>query len=307
MLMTAAVPRALLMLAGGALTDHFSPRRVLMATASERTLLVAAIAVLAWLNAIHLWHIYALSLLFGVADAFPFSAASALMPTPVAPEQLPAANSVFASTARLSGMLGPAPAGIAVKAWGIAQAFFLDAVSFLFCDRGPVACGRASQAASSCGNGGEAAQYAALDQRGLALCLEELCAALTRHADCRTQFLHDGTGFRRSGHDGQISRRVGSGFWHAAFLLQRRRAGRDGAGWDCETPSAARIAAGRNQFPYGSRIADGGPELPLGPDCRDAGAHGDWRRIRQRAHYVVDARPRGAAGLACSRWAWPPR
>jgi hypothetical protein len=131
-LMTAAVPRALLMLAGGALTDRFSPRRVLMATASVRSLLVAAIAVLAWLNFIHLWHIYALSSLFGVADAFSFPAGSALMPTLVASEQLPAANSVFASTAHLSGMLGPAPAGIVVKAWGIAQAFFLDAVSFLF-------------------------------------------------------------------------------------------------------------------------------------------------------------------------------
>lgn len=131
-LMTAAVPRAVLMLAGGAITDRFSPRRVLMATASARSLLVAAIAVLAWLNVIHLWHIYALSLLFGVADAFSFPAGSALMPTLVAPEQLPAANSVFASTAHLSGMLGPAPAGIVVKAWGIAQAFFLDAVSFLF-------------------------------------------------------------------------------------------------------------------------------------------------------------------------------
>ena len=131
-LMMAAVPRAALMLAGGALTDRFSPRRVLMATATARTLLVGAVAVLVWLKIIHLWHLYALSLLFGVADAFSFPAGSALMPTLVAPQQLPAANSVFASTAHLSGMLGPAPAGIVVKAWGIAQAFFLDAVSFLF-------------------------------------------------------------------------------------------------------------------------------------------------------------------------------
>jgi MFS family permease len=131
-LMTAAVPRAALMLAGGALTDRFSSRRVLMATATARTLLVGAVAVLVWLKIIHLWHLYALSLLFGVADAFSFPAGSALMPTLVAPQQLPAANSVFASTAHLSGMLGPAPAGLVVKAWGIAQAFFLDALSFLF-------------------------------------------------------------------------------------------------------------------------------------------------------------------------------
>jgi MFS family permease len=131
-LMTAAVPRALLMLAGGALTDRFSSRRVLMTTASVRTVLVGAVAVLVWLKVIHLWHVYALSLLFGVADAFSFPAGSALIPTLVASQQLPAANSLFASTAHLSGMLGPAPAGIVVKAWGIAQAFLLDAISFLF-------------------------------------------------------------------------------------------------------------------------------------------------------------------------------
>jgi len=131
-LMTAAIPRAVLMLAGGAMIDHFSPRRVLMATASARTLLVAAIAVLAWVNVIHLWHIYALSLLFGVADAFSFPAGPALTPTLVAREQLPAASSALASTAHLIGMLGPAPAGLVVKAWGIAQALLLDAISFLF-------------------------------------------------------------------------------------------------------------------------------------------------------------------------------
>jgi MFS family permease len=93
---------------------------------------VGAVAVLVWLKVIHLWHVYALSLLFGVADAFSFPAGSALIPTLVASQQLPAANSLFASTAHLSGMLGPAPAGIVVKAWGIAQAFLLDAISFLF-------------------------------------------------------------------------------------------------------------------------------------------------------------------------------
>src|SRR5690349_24346395 len=36
-LMTAAIPRAVLMLMGGALTDRFSPRRILMATATART------------------------------------------------------------------------------------------------------------------------------------------------------------------------------------------------------------------------------------------------------------------------------
>src|SRR3954468_15218990 len=80
-LMTAAIPRAVLMLVGGAVTDRFSARRVLMATAAARPLLVGGVAVLVWLGLIRVWELYALGFLFGVADAFSFPAGPALMPT----------------------------------------------------------------------------------------------------------------------------------------------------------------------------------------------------------------------------------
>lgn len=131
-LMCAAVPRAVLMLMGGAVSDRMSPRYILTATASARTLLVAAIAGLAWVEIIHLWHIYLLAFAFGFADAFSFPAAQALMPALVGPDQLPAANSVMQSSYQLCTLAGPAPAGLVVKKWGIPFAFFLDAVSFLF-------------------------------------------------------------------------------------------------------------------------------------------------------------------------------
>src|ERR1700727_913045 len=47
-LMAAAIPRAVLMLLGGALTDRVSPRKIMMGTASARTIFVAAIGVLLW-------------------------------------------------------------------------------------------------------------------------------------------------------------------------------------------------------------------------------------------------------------------
>ena len=49
-LMAVAIPRAVLMLFGGALTDRISARRILMSTASARTLLVTVIGFLLW------WH-----------------------------------------------------------------------------------------------------------------------------------------------------------------------------------------------------------------------------------------------------------
>src|SRR4029079_11179087 len=69
-LMTAAIPRAVLMLMGGVVTDRFSPRRILMATAAARAIVVGAVAVLLWYRVVHIWHLYLLGLAFGVADAF---------------------------------------------------------------------------------------------------------------------------------------------------------------------------------------------------------------------------------------------
>ncbi|MBZ5640207.1 MAG: MFS transporter [Acidobacteriia bacterium] len=130
--MCAGIPRAVLMLMGGAITDRTSPRKILMATASARAVLVAAIGFLLLRDVLQLWHLYVLASAFGVADAFALPSAGPLLRSLVQPEQLPAANSVWQSSALLTGIVGPAPAGMITKALGAAWAFFLDAFSFLF-------------------------------------------------------------------------------------------------------------------------------------------------------------------------------
>jgi MFS family permease len=120
------------MLMGGAVTDRTSAPKILMITASARAVLVAMIGVLLERHVLHLWHLYLLASAFGVADAFALPSAGPLMRTLVSPEQLPAANSVWQSSALLAGIVGPAPAGAITKAFGAAAAFFLDAFSFLF-------------------------------------------------------------------------------------------------------------------------------------------------------------------------------
>jgi MFS family permease len=131
-MMMAAVPRAVLMLLGGAVSDRFSPRKVMMMTASTRTVFVGAIGALLWMHFLQLWHLYVLAFAFGVADAFGAPASQAFMPSLVEPEQLPAANSASQSSIQLSSIVGPAPAGLVVKSLGAAWAFIIDAVSFLF-------------------------------------------------------------------------------------------------------------------------------------------------------------------------------
>ena len=131
-MMVEAIPRAALMLIGGAVTDRVSPRKIMILTAAARTLLVAALAALIWTHHVEVWQIYVLSFFFGVADAFAAPAAQTLLPSLVAPAQLPAANALSQGTQQLAMLVVPAPAGIIIAAFGLASAFSIDAVSFLF-------------------------------------------------------------------------------------------------------------------------------------------------------------------------------
>lgn len=131
-MMTGAIPTALLMLVGGVLSDRFSARKILMSTASIRSACVAALGLLIAFHTVALWHIYVLVFVFGIADAFAAPAAQALLPSIIDAKQLPAANSVTQSTQQLTSIAGPAPAGLIVKSFGTAWAFFIDAFSFLF-------------------------------------------------------------------------------------------------------------------------------------------------------------------------------
>jgi len=131
-LMAAAIPRAILMLMGGALSDRVSARRIMMTTASARALLVGAVAALLASHSLRIWELYLISFSFGIADAFSYPAAQTYLPFLVPRERLVAANSVFQTTAQLVTIVGPAPAALVIKTMGAGWAFFLDAVSFLF-------------------------------------------------------------------------------------------------------------------------------------------------------------------------------
>ena len=130
-LMAGAIPRGVLMLMGGAISDRLSPRRILIATAIARTLLVAAIGALLALHCLRMAELYALAFAFGVADAFAMPAGQAYLPLIVKAEQLASANSLLQGSSQLIMIAGPAPAAIVLKLLGAACAFFLDALSFV--------------------------------------------------------------------------------------------------------------------------------------------------------------------------------
>lgn len=131
-MMAGAIPRALLMLMGGAVTDRISARKIMMTTATARTFCVAVIGALIWFRVLQMWELYAMAIAFGVADAFAAPASTAYLPSLLQPEQLVAASSIGQSTAQVTTIAGPVPAGFVIKSVGLAWAFFVDAISFLF-------------------------------------------------------------------------------------------------------------------------------------------------------------------------------
>lgn len=139
-LAAAGIPRALFMLVGGALTDRFTPRRLMSTSNLARMILTALLAVLVTTNLIQLWMLYVSALLFGLVDAFFFPAQTSMVPKLLDKEQLQAGNAMIHGTAQLSLFVGPLLAGATISlldsgathsATGIALAFALDSLSFL--------------------------------------------------------------------------------------------------------------------------------------------------------------------------------
>jgi predicted MFS family arabinose efflux permease len=136
----AGIPRALFMLVGGALTDRFTPRKLMISSNLARLVLTGLLAALVATNLIQLWMLYALALLFGLADAFFFPAQTSIVPQLVGEDHLQQGNAMIQGTATLSLLVGPLLAGTTIT-WldrgaahstlGIALAFALDSLSFI--------------------------------------------------------------------------------------------------------------------------------------------------------------------------------
>lgn len=130
-LMTAAVPRAVFMLLGGALSDAFAPRAIMLLSNLLRAAAVGVLTFLVATGAAQLVHLYVLAALFGTVDAFYHPSLLAIVPSLVARDRLEAANALVQGSEQLALLIGPALAGILVAAAGLAPAFAIDAATFL--------------------------------------------------------------------------------------------------------------------------------------------------------------------------------
>jgi MFS family permease len=126
------VPHVILLLVGGAVSDRFDRRRVMIGADSVRLLAVSAMGVLSISGALQIWHMMLIAACYGAGTAFFGPAFDAIVPEIVPERDLTAANSLdqFVRPATFR-MLGPAVAGALIAAFGQpGPAFLADGLTF---------------------------------------------------------------------------------------------------------------------------------------------------------------------------------
>ena len=131
-LLVSGAVRSAFLLMGGALSDRFSPRVLMLCAYLLGAAVTSLTALAVHLNVTQQWHLFLLGGCFGLVEATFLPAYQSMTPALVSRDQLVASNSLLRSAVRLMGVIGPAAAGIVIKGAGFAAAFAFDALSFVF-------------------------------------------------------------------------------------------------------------------------------------------------------------------------------
>jgi MFS family permease len=129
-LAAASVPRAVLMLVGGAVSDRFSPRTSMLVGGLARALVMGILAVLALTHSVQLWHLFVGSFLVGVIAAFFLPASTSMLPRIVPSDQLESGNAFMTLSRFGATVLGPALGGVLVAVVGAGAALAADAAGY---------------------------------------------------------------------------------------------------------------------------------------------------------------------------------
>ena len=137
------------LLVGGVFADRLPRHHVVVATDLVRCALHALLAVLIVTGAVRIWHLVAIGLLFGTAEAFFRPASTGLLPQTVPEDEIQEANALRSMSTNAAEFVGPALATALVLGFSPAAAFALDAATFLVSailllrihprERGPIA------------------------------------------------------------------------------------------------------------------------------------------------------------------------
>jgi MFS family permease len=127
------VPQVLLVLLGGAISDRFERRVVLMLSDVIRGVAIAVLALLSISGRLQLWHVFVLVGVYGAAAAVFVPSFTGIVRDIVPRELLLEANSLGQFVRPFAvRFIGPAVGGVLIGALGTGSAFLADAGSFAF-------------------------------------------------------------------------------------------------------------------------------------------------------------------------------
>jgi MFS family permease len=127
----ATAPGLVFTLAGGVFADLVDRRRLLVFTQIGAGLSAFTLALLIWTDVVHVWMILLLSFVTGCCMALAGPSYQAITIDLVGREDLANAIALNSTQFQLSRAVGPALAGLAFKAFGLAGCFFANGLSFI--------------------------------------------------------------------------------------------------------------------------------------------------------------------------------
>jgi MFS family permease len=116
---------------GGVIADRLNRHRILVATQTSMMVLAAALAGLTLSGNVQVWHLFALSALLGIANAFDIPARQAFVIEMVEREDLMNAIALNSSMVNGARIVGPAIAGVVVATVGEGWCFLVNALSYV--------------------------------------------------------------------------------------------------------------------------------------------------------------------------------
>ncbi len=134
------LPIILFSLIGGVFADRYDRRRTLIASQVVQMSTSGMLALLMYLQVVHIWHILVLSFVTGCAQSFGGPAYQSLIPSLVDKKDLPNAVALNSIQFNVARVLGPLAFGLTLAAfrrWGYSEpqamnaCFLLNSVSFL--------------------------------------------------------------------------------------------------------------------------------------------------------------------------------
>lgn len=131
MLIVSGVPRAVLMIVGGVLSDRISPRLIVMGSYCCRALVMGGLALLAATHELAVWQIFVGRFLLGVGDSMFYPAISALVPRTVSKPELLKANALHRMVLSAGVVVGPGIAGVLLGVSGNQTSLFIASASYL--------------------------------------------------------------------------------------------------------------------------------------------------------------------------------